>query len=304
MKKKILILTVSLLFIAVNLYAAGDLIVNGKLGVGVTPVGNAKMEIRSTEETLALSILQTRDTTGPVWGSSYYIFLDGISGTYADEAGGSANSIVYRRQTDSDSSSLLYAGANAAYIGTAGGSGYTVDNMAALLVQNGMHAGFNSTVTLTNGYGILSRGLQKYGAGGTLTVSNFRHIYLQDKGIQGGNSTLNVTNQSGIWIDKQEMGNTINYGIVLNGDGAGADIVFGDSQQASIYSTGGLLYATDMNGNITQFSPHDPETGEWIYYSKNIKTGKTVRVNMEKLVEAVEKLTGETFMIESVESIK
>lgn len=300
MKKKILILTVSLLFITINLYAAGDLIVNGKLGVGTT-VSNSKISINSTTENFGLNVLLTRDTTGPVWGSSYFIFLDGTSGTYTDEAGGLNNTTVYRRQTDSGSGSLLYAGANNAYIGTTGGSGYTVDNMSSLLVQNGMHAGFNSTVTLTNGYGILSRGLQKYGVGGTLTVSNFRHIYLQDKGIQAGNSTLNVTNQSGIWIDKQEMGNTINYGIVLNGDGAGADIVFGDSQQASIYSTGGLLYATDMNGNITQFSPHDPETGEWIYYSKNIKTGKTVRVNMEKLVEAVEKLTGETFMIESVE---
>jgi len=46
------------------------------------------------------------------------------------------------------------------------------------------------------------------------------------------------------------------------------------------------------------FPPHDPETGEWIYYSKNIKTGKIVRVDMEKLVKAVEKITGEKFMIE------
>ena len=32
------------------------------------------------------------------------------------------------------------------------------------------------------------------------------------------------------------------------------------------------------------------------YYSKNIKTGKTVRINMEKLVAEVEKLSGKTFI--------
>jgi len=31
-----------------------------------------------------------------------------------------------------------------------------------------------------------------------------------------------------------------------------------------------------------------------------VKTGKIVKVNMEKLVKAVEKLTGETFMIETL----
>ena len=87
----------------------------------------------------------------------------------------------------------------------------------------------------------------------------------------------------------------------MNGDGAGADIVFGASQEARIYSSGGVLYASDNDFNTTQISPHDPVTGEWVFYSKNLKTGKTMKVNMEKLVKAVEQLTGETFMIESIE---
>ncbi len=185
-----------------------------------------------------------------------------------------------------------------------GGSGYTVDNLTGLLVKNGMHGQFNSTVTLTNAYGILSDGLSENGVGGTLTVSDFRHIYLKNRGAQFGAGTLSVSNQSGLWIDKQELGGTTNYGVVLNGDGAGSDIVFGLNQEARIYSSGGELFVEDGASNVTQISPHDPETGEWIYYSRNVKTGKVVRVNMEKLVEAVEKLTGETFMIESVESIK
>ena len=71
--------------------------------------------------------------------------------------------------------------------------------------------------------------------------------------------------------------------------------------QASLYCTGGELHAIDGAGNDTPISPHDQKTGEWIFYSKNINTGRTVKVNMEKLVKAVEELTGKEFMIETWE---
>jgi len=54
----------------------------------------------------------------------------------------------------------------------------------------------------------------------------------------------------------------------------------------------------DAAGNVTLQTPHDPETGDWIFYSKNIKTGRVVRVNMEKLVKKIEELTGEKYMEE------
>ena len=57
----------------------------------------------------------------------------------------------------------------------------------------------------------------------------------------------------------------------------------------------------DAAGNATQQTPHDPVTGEWIFYSKNVKTGRIVRVDMERMVKAIEKLTGEKFMLESLE---
>jgi len=59
------------------------------------------------------------------------------------------------------------------------------------------------------------------------------------------------------------------------------------------------LFAMDGQGNTSQLSPHDPETGEWIFYSKNVKTGRVVRVNMEKLVHLVEKLSGEKLLEET-----
>lgn len=296
---KIIILMLGMLLVGMNVFAQGDLVVNGQLGVGSSP-SNAKVNLLSTSQNFGISLNHTRETSGPSWGSSYFVFLDG-STLYSDETGGFINTLVYRRQSSADSNSTLYAGLNTAYIGTTGGAGFTVDNMTALWVKNGLHSQFNSTVTLTNAYGIKSEGFQKGGVGGSLTVDDFRHIYIQDKGIQSGATTLSVTSQSGVWIDQQALGGTSNYGIVLNGDGAGADIVFGPTQSERIYSSAGRLYAQDSFGNQTILSPHDSETGEWIFYSKNTKTGRTVRVNMEKLVRAVEKLTGEKFMIETIE---
>jgi len=70
---------------------------------------------------------------------------------------------------------------------------------------------------------------------------------------------------------------------------------------SGVYSSGGELFALDDAGNSTQLSPHDTTTGEWIFYSKNIKTGRVVKVDMERLVRKVEELTGETFLMESWE---
>ena len=64
------------------------------------------------------------------------------------------------------------------------------------------------------------------------------------------------------------------------------------------------MFVQDEAGNETQISPHDPETGEYIFYSENIYTGRKVRINMEQLVRAVEKLTGKTFLIEEFTSNK
>ena len=59
----------------------------------------------------------------------------------------------------------------------------------------------------------------------------------------------------------------------------------------------GDLKAADDAGNETKISPHNEE-GEWEYYSKNTKTGKIVRINMEKMVRKLEEITGESFIEE------
>ena len=57
------------------------------------------------------------------------------------------------------------------------------------------------------------------------------------------------------------------------------------------------MYVQDEASNITKISPHNDQ-GEWEYYSRNSLTGKTVRVNMEKMIKRLEQITGESFFEE------
>jgi len=60
-------------------------------------------------------------------------------------------------------------------------------------------------------------------------------------------------------------------------------------------SSSSEVFVRDEAGNETKISPHN-EAGEWEYYSKNTKTGKTVRVNMEKMIQDIEQLTGNKYI--------
>jgi hypothetical protein len=55
----------------------------------------------------------------------------------------------------------------------------------------------------------------------------------------------------------------------------------GTANQAYLYTLAGELWAMDSAGNATQQTPHNKD-GEWEYFSKNVITGKIVKINMEK----------------------
>ena len=295
MKKKILVIMAGLLLIGINVFAGGDLVVNGKLAVG-TNIGMHKGTIiGANERGLAVSSTTTTNNVGGLMvGSTYSVTIDGAEST--DRIFGQLATLNMM----SDLSGTVPGGQAAGYtfqIGTPDTVGTTnVTDVVGLKYTLNRHWNNSRTYNVTNSYGFLSNIQEGSSSGTAINVTNHYHQYLDDPGTL---SKVNITNLYGMYIEKMTAG-TNNYGIVLNGDGAGADIVFGPSLSARIYSSSGRLYAQDSAGNQTIISPHDPETGEWVFYSKNVKTGKTVRVNMEKLVKAVEKLTGETFMVESL----
>jgi len=65
-----------------------------------------------------------------------------------------------------------------------------------------------------------------------------------------------------------------------------------------LFSAGGEGYWMDAAGNITLQTPHDLKTGEWIFSSQNIITGKSLRVDMERLVKDLDKLLGGGYLFE------
>ena len=58
------------------------------------------------------------------------------------------------------------------------------------------------------------------------------------------------------------------------------------------------IYTMDEGGNETKLGPHN-EDGEWEFYSRNVKTGKVMRVNMERMIKKLEEFTGENFIEEN-----
>lgn len=64
----------------------------------------------------------------------------------------------------------------------------------------------------------------------------------------------------------------------------------------SIFCAGGEIKVADAAGNITQISPHDND-GNWIHSETNYK-GRVLRVDMERLVKAIDKLLGGGFVQE------
>jgi len=58
------------------------------------------------------------------------------------------------------------------------------------------------------------------------------------------------------------------------------------------------IYTMDEGGNETKLGPHN-ENNEWEFYSRNVKTGKVMRVNMERMIRKLEKFTGDTFIEEN-----
>jgi len=59
------------------------------------------------------------------------------------------------------------------------------------------------------------------------------------------------------------------------------------------------MWVKDSSGNETQISPHNAQ-GEGEYYSKNTKTGKTIKINMEKMIQYLEEYHGTKFIEEIV----
>jgi len=136
------------------------------------------------------------------------------------------------------------------------------------------------------------------------STADSEYSQLDMRVLSGGTSAIN-TGASGITI----MGNaSSSVPEVLNNGPTGLKVVPGDPSSRANYShiyskdvsASAEVFVQDEAGNVTQISPHSEE-GDWIYWSENVKTGKKVKVNMEKMIKRLEVITGESFFEEYVE---
>ncbi len=318
MKKKVIVIILGLFLIGVNVYAAGDLVVNGKIGVGqsnpssklgvdATNAPTFEGNFTKTDNTFynANSMQVTDSNTGGSKGTTALLF----NLFHAAEGSNYTQNIAAMNASINLDGSGAWNGSGIglfpfnAKLGIRNGTGdYDIDTVNIVRLVLATNPAFTQTITVDN-LAIIKANSEMSAGSGTLNGTNWYGVYVNDIANNlGGSITANITNSAGLWMDKQTIAGK-NYGLVLDGEGAGSDVVFGEHSnqvRPRIYSNAGQIYADDALGSHSLISPHDPVAGEWIFYSKNLNTGKTVRVNMEKLVKAVEKLTGETFMVETL----
>jgi hypothetical protein len=108
-------------------------------------------------------------------------------------------------------------------------------------------------------------------------------------------------------------GNMLLGGTATPTSSVGNLCLFNGTAPAASVTNGVVLYAQDVStselrvrdeaGNVTTLSPHNFDLlGErsdpmaWAYYAKNVFVGKEIAVDMMKVIRALEKLTGETYI--------
>jgi len=151
---------------------------------------------------------------------------------------------------------------------------------AVMIETNG-----TSTNTITDAYNFYSAGYIDAAAGNTNTITNLYGFY---------HASSHGTNNYAFYDAANALSR---FGAVILANQSGDPSTVTDS--AHIYAkdvtSSSEVFVRDEAGNVTQISPHN-EAGEWQYWSENIKTGKKVRVNMERMIRKLEEITGETFI--------
>ena len=263
------------------------------LNVSIT--GN--LEVGGTSSTIS--------TTNTVIEDNIIELQTGISASTND-----SGIIIERGSTGNNACIIWDESADTFKLGTTTATG--ADKSGGITVTAGALevAALPATTGTCTGAGTLSGGVTT----GALTTNEIAS--------NGSNADINITPQgtgkvviNNLSIDG-ELGNitsdSSNMDITVTPHGTGDFRVDGhiglkvqagdaaaDGDHAHVYAkddTGSAeVYVRDEAGNVTKLSPHNRQ-GNWEYFSRNVITGKVVRIDMEKMVRKLEELTGERFI--------
>ena len=146
-------------------------------------------------------------------------------------------------------------------------------------------------LTITDAVAYESIGIDYYHGSGTSAMTSFYHFRA------GAHSKTNLTLTNDYAFFTEEATAQSQFGAVrlMNQSGDPSGVADMSHIYAKDDGSSSEVYVRDEAGNVTKISPHN-EAGEWEYYSVNKRTGKKVRVNMERMIKKLEQLTGETFI--------
>jgi len=236
MKKIGVFLLTGFLFLFLNnvFAGSGDLIVEGNLGVGSTNPSE-KLEVNGK------GVFNVNSSSGFSEGVKVMAERSNTS-SLSNALFGAENVASYTGSGSLTSDLALVGTFNRVLIKSASAEGATVEGANGIVSSLFIH---ESTVgpVINNYAAFKSRGVEV--ESGWFDVMSFYHFYASDvpyMGVEPGKSLY------GMLIEKQTGGDN-NYGIVLNGDGEGADIVFGYNQETRLYGSGGD-FIIDTTGNV------------------------------------------------------
>jgi hypothetical protein len=200
-------------------------------------------------------------------------------GTHTFSAGGAGNNEIAIRNTTA---------------GTGNAGLLTIGNNADANLVN-MWA-FSSTYTSSGPYQANGFTIQAAGAGGLSLVAS--HASGPLRFYSGGTTETGRLDLTG---SLQIGGTAVRAGTagtkrldIFDGTAPTSTLANG----ISLYSTAGELRVMDAAGNATLLSPHDHDTNEWIYLSVNTVTRRRLRIDMERLMRALDAQMGGGFIRE------
>lgn len=267
---------------------------SGSLSLGTTPpssatVGTGLWLDRTGLYGLLANVQQVKllATTGAITAGAGKTTLDGSGVTidnsntvygnrvnWAASAGATATGYVLNFRNATDSGTQLYA--------TTFGGGDTTDN-ASTLIAAANTSDFDARVQVFKN--------------GTTAASRAGIGLILLTGIGGSFSGVQVGGTGSTFRSGTEGTNRLD---IFDGTAPTGTL----SNGISLYSTSGELRVMDAAGNATLLSPHDHLTNEWIYYSRNTVTGQVLRIDMERMMKALDKLLGGGFVQAYIEEVK
>jgi len=189
-----------------------------------------------------------------------------------------------------DDSDFANAVAAKLYLSNNNGSAYQfVADPSVISGANVSNAGFYGWSSSSSAAAAPDTGLFRNAAGvaevNNGTAGTFRDLI--SRNIKLGATTLRGTTEGTNTLSL--FNGTAPVGTLANG--------------ASFYAAAGEMNVIDASGNVTLISPHDLNTNEWIFYSKNTVTGKVLRIDMERMMRAVDAKLGGGFIREYIEKV-